>query len=208
MIASTQRWLVVQNQEGQQFPIATDRIRQFLVRWPASVNDLSPSSMVEATGFYSDGALMVDHIDVYEADAQNLVTPTMQTLSGSGSAPMTFDSFTQGNFGIINYVEVGGAAMNPGVLHVVGRSAGINPLLLTAGATPNTLGVVPGPGGMSVTQVTLGTYSYPPPEPRRQPVDPLQEDPAPAVPTVTRSRAHCLPLVGWAPPTIPQHREF
>lgn len=161
VIASTSRWIVVQNQDGQQFPIATDRIRQFLVRWPSSVNDLSPVSMVEATGMQTGAnELMVDHIDVYEADAQNLVSPTVQNLSGGKQQqPMTFDSFTQSNFGIINYQEVRDPNVSTMVTHVVGRSSAINPIQLTGvGGSPIT--VIPGQNGMSVTQVTLGTNSF------------------------------------------------
>ena len=161
VIASTSRWLVVQNQDGQQFPIAADRIRQFLVRWPSSVNDLSPASMVEATGMQTGTTtLMVDHIDVYEADAQNLVSPTVQNLSG-GKPPqaMTFDSFTQSNFGIINYQEVRDPNTTTMITHVVGRSSAINPIQLTGvGTAPIT--VISGQNGMSVTQVTLGTNSF------------------------------------------------
>ena len=160
VIEATSRWIIVQNQEGQQFPIAGDRIRQFLVRWPSAVSDLTPNSMVEATGLHTgEGMLMVDHIDIYEADAQNLVSPTFQNLSGIPQQQVTFDSITQSNLGITNWMEVRDPSINPHLLHVVGHSTGINPIQLT-GFGPSGIAVLPGPNGMSMTQVTLGTNSY------------------------------------------------
>ncbi len=164
VIASTSRWIVVQNQEGQQFPIAADRIRQFLVRWPSSVNDLSPASMVEATGMQSGAnTIMVDHIDVYEADAQNLVTPVVANLSLGPTqqvTPTTFDSFTQSSLGITNWMEVRDQNTGQNIMHVVGRSTGINPIQLSGFPSPPSVSVMPSSNGMSVTQVTLGTNSY------------------------------------------------
>ena len=178
VISSTARWMVIQSQDGHQFPIAADRIKQYLVRWPSSINDLSPTSMVEATGIRtSSAAMMTDHIDVYEADAQNLVSPTIQSVAGPGqvagfghTSNFGFIDFESLNFGsqnwtempsagVVNWTEtpnVGGGGM---LLHVVGRSTAINPVQLS-GFGPGSIMVAPGQNGMSVTQVTLGTMSY------------------------------------------------
>ena len=182
VVSATSRWVVVQNQDGQQFPIASDRIRQFLVRWPSSINDLSPASMVEATGYRnSASSVMADHIDVYEANAQNLVSPTLQNLGGGTADPLGLSSpLNQSNFNSINFETLNFGSVNwtelrdagnanwtelPAfptatlLIHVVGHSVGINPVTLS-GFGPMSLAVVPGPSGMSVTQVTLGTNSY------------------------------------------------
>src|SRR5215213_7621901 len=50
VIMANERWPVVQNNQGQQFPVAADSIQQFLVRWPATLKDLTNQSWVEATG--------------------------------------------------------------------------------------------------------------------------------------------------------------
>src|SRR4051812_42945222 len=50
VINVTSRWMVVQNESGQQFPIASDRVRQFLIRWPLPTNQISPQSLLEVTG--------------------------------------------------------------------------------------------------------------------------------------------------------------
>ena len=38
VINVTQRWLVIQNHAGQQFPISIDDIQEFLIRWPMNQN--------------------------------------------------------------------------------------------------------------------------------------------------------------------------
>ena len=180
VVSSTSRWIVVQNQEGQQFPIAGDRIHQFLVRWPSLLADLTPGSLVEATGTQTSSAsMMTDHIDVYEADAQNLVTPTMQGVGPAGPAGATagfsgnysFINYQSLNFGSLNWTEMPSSGtvnwtetpnigVNSGMLHVVGHPTAVNPLTLAGFApTPPTMTVAPA-GGMTVTQVTLGTNSY------------------------------------------------
>src|SRR3954469_10905826 len=50
VIFANSKWLVVQNEQGQQFPVAADLIGQFLIRWPAASSDLSPAILVEAIG--------------------------------------------------------------------------------------------------------------------------------------------------------------
>src|SRR5271168_2349924 len=37
VINATARWIVIQNHSGQQYPISTDDIGEFLVRWPANL---------------------------------------------------------------------------------------------------------------------------------------------------------------------------
>lgn len=182
VVSSTSRWIVVQTAEGQQYPIASDRIRQFLVRWPSSVNELSERSMVEATG-YRNGAesVMTDHIDIYEGNAQGLVTPTLQNLGGGTADPLGMASpLNQANFNSLNFETLGFGSVNwtelrdagtanwtelPAfptatlLIHVVGQSIQINPIVLTGFGGTTPLAVVPSGGGMTVTQVTLGTNS-------------------------------------------------
>src|SRR3954451_1041348 len=47
VIMANERWIVVQNHEGQQFPIAAESINQFLVRWPTNFESLTNQSWVE-----------------------------------------------------------------------------------------------------------------------------------------------------------------
>ena len=163
----TSKWMVVQNESGQQFPIAADRVRQFLIRWPLPSSSITPRSMVEVTGA-NDGSnvLITDHIDVYENDAQSLVSPTVsslfgdyealsygnfQTLSAYGTA--TLDPFGMGAF----QAAMGGT--NPVRKHVVGHALANDPVQV-AGFGLNWYTIQPSPAGMSITQVTLGSNSF------------------------------------------------
>src|SRR3954447_19482285 len=67
VIMANERWLVVQNNQGQQFPVAAASIQQFLVRCPTTLNALTNQSWVEATGVDA-GSMTVrtSHVDVYE----------------------------------------------------------------------------------------------------------------------------------------------
>src|SRR4051812_12826321 len=67
VIFANERWIVVQNNQGQQFPVSADSINQFLVRWPSTLNALTHQSWVEATGTDA-GSMTVrtSHVDVYE----------------------------------------------------------------------------------------------------------------------------------------------
>ncbi len=84
MINVTPKWIVVQDENGRQFPVAADAIKQFLVRWPSGVDQLTKGSLVEATGVNAGSNVVVaDHMDVYEEDAQKLVTPDVTNLFGA-----------------------------------------------------------------------------------------------------------------------------
>ncbi len=50
IINVTDRWMVVQNHAGQQFPIAFEDIQEFLVRWPSAIEEISPQALIEAVG--------------------------------------------------------------------------------------------------------------------------------------------------------------
>src|SRR5712671_612480 len=67
VIMANEKWVVVQNHEGQQFPIAADSINQFLIRWPYSINALTNQSWVEAIGLdMGSNTVQTNHIDVCE----------------------------------------------------------------------------------------------------------------------------------------------
>jgi hypothetical protein len=92
VINVTQRWIVVQNHTGQQFPIAIDDIQEFLIRWPTSINALNGQSMVEAVG-QTPGSNVVrtGHIDVFEGPDRTLVAPTNLELLPSNMVVTTLD---------------------------------------------------------------------------------------------------------------------
>ncbi|WP_435016436.1 hypothetical protein TA3x_004002 [Tundrisphaera sp. TA3] len=159
IITATPKWLVVQNERGQQFPIPVENIRQFLVRWPSSPDLLTPQSLIEVNGFgVQNNTMVAEHIDVYEADARSLVTPTYQSSHGFNRTITGFDIDQMRVEGITNFWTPQ-EWMTPNQMHVVGNPIGTNPVRVAVMGS-NQLTVMPGPEGLTVTQITPGTSSY------------------------------------------------
>jgi hypothetical protein len=170
VIMANAKWLVVQNHEGQQFPISADAIEQFLVRWPTTFDALTPETLVEAIG--RDGGSNVvrtDHVDVFEGTDRTLVTPTYVGLMPTNPATTIDPRYNR----FMNGLELGPQALMygwsypvsqydlfvPDRLHVVGSAIGINPLQLRIPGN-NVATVLPfDPGGITITQITRGTTS-------------------------------------------------
>jgi hypothetical protein len=172
VIMANAKWLVVQNQAGQQFPIATDSVTQFLIRWPIALADLTNESVVEAIGQeFGSNVLRTDHIDVFEGTDRNLVNPTYTSLLPN-NRPVT--ALDPGFSRFMNPWDIGaqnllygwafpvapGELGIPSHLHVVGSVIGINPLrLLLLGN--NFATVMPDEAGnMAVFQMTRGNSSF------------------------------------------------
>jgi len=171
VILANNRWIVIQNQQGQQFPISTQKVQQFLIRWPTSPNALTPSSVIEAIGLDTgSNTVRTDHIDVFEGPAQSLVTPKLQSLLANNRAVTTIDPAYNRS---INAFDVGeqysmygwafpiapGGQGTGARLHAIGTVAGLNPLRLNVPGN-NIATILPAAGTMSMTQVTLGAPSY------------------------------------------------
>jgi hypothetical protein len=172
VIMANSKWMVVQNHQGQQFPIATDAVNQFLVRWPTSLAALSPESVIEAIGPDLGSNLMrTDHVDVFEGSDRTLVMPTYTSLLPNNRLVTAidpgFNRFMNGfDIGAQNllygwaYPVMGGELGIPARLHVVGTAIGVNPLRISVLGN-NFATILPAePGIMSVTQVTRGSSSF------------------------------------------------
>jgi len=162
VIMANTKWLVVQNQDGQQFPVAFDAVGQFLVRWPTAPALTSADALVEATGpDIGSNRVATGHVDVYEGPDRTMVGQT------SADVPEWFTL-------VLSPVGVGrqnafGSDLNTGFAgeygqansrHVVGPVVGWNPLRLSIGAN-NAVAIVPNSGdGISMTRVTAGTPTY------------------------------------------------
>lgn len=172
VIMANNQWIVVQNQQGQQFPIAMERVQQFLIRWPTTPDALTPRSLVEAMGQdVGSNTLRAEHIDVYEGPAQSLVTPILRSLLDSNNRPVT--TIDPGYNRSINAFDVGeqnsmygwafpvapGSQGIPARLYAVGPVAGLNPLRLNVPGN-NIATVLPAAGNISMTQVTRGSSSF------------------------------------------------
>jgi len=173
VIMANSKWMVVQNHQGQQFPVANDAVGQFLIRWPTSLDQLTPATVVEAIGQdVGNNTMRTDHVDVFEGADRALVQPTFASLLPNGRPVTTidpgFNRFMNGfDIGAQNLLygwayPVGPGGVNgiPGQLHVVGNAVSVNPLLRISVLGTNSAFVMPDENGLSVTQMTRGDSSF------------------------------------------------
>jgi hypothetical protein len=168
------KWIVIQNHQGQQFPIAMDSVNQFLVRWPTSLNALTPASVVEAIGAdFGSNTISTTHLDVFEGSDQTLVAPGYNSIMSFNRAVTAidpgfnrymngFDIAAQNQlYGWAYPVNPGGMeSSNPAQLHIVGNAINLNPLQIGLPGN-NTATIVPAPGGnMTMSLVTRGSSSF------------------------------------------------
>src|SRR4051794_14172420 len=67
VIAATPRWLVIQNERGQQFPLEISKIGLFPVRWPAGPERLAIGTLAEIVGVdLGANRIEADHVDLFE----------------------------------------------------------------------------------------------------------------------------------------------
>ena len=175
VIMANSKWMVVQNHQGQQFPVANDAVAQFLIRWPTSLDQLTPATVVEAIGQdIGNNTMRTDHVDVFEGADRALVQPTFASLLPNNRMVTTidpsFNRFMNGfDIGAQNLlygwaypVDPSGPIANgiPGRLHVVGNAVIGNPFLRISVFGTNFATVMPDETGLAVTQMTRGDSSY------------------------------------------------
>ncbi len=174
VIMANNKWIVIQNNLGQQFPISLQGQggARFLIRWPTSLNALTPRSLVEAIGVdRGSNTLIADEVVVYEGSAQSMVTPELRSLLGDGNRPVT--ATDPGYFRGVNAFEVGeqysmygwAFPVPPGNqggarLRAVGRVANLNPLRLHVPANNIATVLPPASGNFPLTEVTLGSSTF------------------------------------------------
>lgn len=161
VLTATDRWLVLQNERGQQFPVAYDSIGEFLMRWPSSLDRVAPDDLVEVTGIdMANNQVGTQEVDVYKGAARQLVTPTYQLILGFNRVMSPFDLEQQRTLGInLQYVLTPEEQMMPARLHMVAPAANLNPLQLVSGGN-NVVTVVPGINGATVTEITQGAPRF------------------------------------------------
>jgi hypothetical protein len=158
IIMANAKWVVIQNQQGQQFPVSMESVGTFMTRWPTSTDALTPASMIEVSGSdVTSNQIMTDHVDVFEGSAQNLVTPTTEINQGFSLvlSPLGLGRSSASGAPNPGMAGIWGA---PNVPTFVGRVMDTNPLQFSIGGN-QIWTVVPGNQGISMTQVTLGTWS-------------------------------------------------
>ena len=175
VIFANARWMVVQNHQGQQFPIAMDAIGQFLIRWPTTLDALTNQSVIEAIGQdFGSNTLRTDHIDVFEGSDRSLVNPTFASLLPNNRLVTTvdpgFNRFMNGfDIGAQNllygwaYPVSQDQLVNgiPQRLHVVGNVLAVNPVLRVGVTGNNFATVLPlESGATTITQMTRGDSAF------------------------------------------------
>ncbi len=171
VINVTSRWIVIQNHSGQQYPVAVDDLGEFLIRWPMALDALTNQSVVEAVGQdIGNNTLQTDHIDVFEGNDRNLVSPTYNSVLPNNALVTTIDPgfnryMSPWDYGGQNLLYGWAYPVNSGVLgipsrlHVVGIAVNRTPLQVgLPGNNIATIGAL-GPDGFTITQVTRGNIN-------------------------------------------------
>jgi hypothetical protein len=176
VINVTERWLVLQNHDGQQFPVAVEDIDEFLIRWPSNVGSISNQALVEAVGATpGSNVIRASHVDHFEGTDRRLVTPTYNEILPNNMAITAVDP---GFNRFMNAWDYGGQNMlygwaypvmpgpgtgvsgNPTRLHVVGNLLNRDPLQIGLPGN-NFATIVPDQANqMTVTQITQGSTRF------------------------------------------------
>ena len=158
VLTVTPNWLVLQNGQGQQFPVALDAIGVFLMRWPTSMDHVAPDALIEATGVdIGSNAIRTDHVDCYEGGARSLVTPTVQQSVGYHPVLTAYDVDQLPTYGA-RYFLLPAEEQVPNRIHVVGPIVGVAPLQVSIGGN-NALGILPALNGLSMSAITPGAIA-------------------------------------------------
>ncbi|MEW4570167.1 hypothetical protein AB1L88_20060 [Tautonia sp. JC769] len=158
VVTATPKWIVLENAAGQQFPVSFNAIEVFVIRWPANPRMASPGTLAEVTGIdLMNGSVVAGHVDLFEGSARALVTPTSLVMTGYPRALGRNNLFQMNVFG--RYSMIPGEEWMPQRRHLVGALIAGNPIVIAPPRGPSST-VVPGTGGMSVTQVTIGSPSF------------------------------------------------
>lgn len=163
VLTATDTWLVLQDRVGRQYPVAFDAVGLFVVRWPTTLDRIAPTALVEVTGMSLPSNLVqATQADIFEGTAQRLVNPGLLTLTNAGYPvqPIDFlinaDAYGAPFPGLDNPIQ-GGQQAPAAPVHLVGPIVNRFPLRIAIPGTNNALTVLPGPGGLNLSQVTLGT---------------------------------------------------
>jgi hypothetical protein len=166
VLSVTPKWMVIQNQRGQQFPVSLmqGNVRLFVIRWPIAPGSISPRAVAEVTGVdLVTNTVRATHLDIFEPDAQGLlngVWPSMTHLTGLNRIVNPYgvdrDNAYNGN-SVIYPLPI--ERFIPNRTHAVGPVVGVNPIRLALGNN-NALTVMPAGTGLNITQVTAGSPSF------------------------------------------------
>ncbi|HEV3168408.1 MAG TPA: hypothetical protein VGZ22_30665 [Isosphaeraceae bacterium] len=163
IVTVTPKWLVLMNQQGQQFPVSLTNIGVFLMRWPTTIDKIAAGALIEATGIdRGTNQIVTDHMDVYEGGAarQLGVMPVVQTIIGMNRVLSAYDIEQHNTYGVdlFRYLTPDELSM-PQRMHVVGPIVDLNPLRLGIPGG-NAIAVLPATDAFFMTSITPGSSSF------------------------------------------------
>lgn len=168
VIAVTPKWLVLQNEKGQQFPASFEAVQLFAIRWPTTLDRVVPDALVEVDGIDGGAGLaLADHVDVYEGAAVQAfgVAPTWRFVAGYNrvSTPYDYQIDQLNTYGetfpgiSVFYGPYTGGGMFQSRFYVVGSIAGLVPLRI--GSMGNFYTILSSQGGLPhMTTITMGSH--------------------------------------------------
>jgi len=162
VITVTNKWLVIQNQKGQQFPVAIDKIGLFLIRWPTKIDEVDEGTMIEANGQeLGTTEVLTDHIDVFAGTAAELVRPGFASQSTFSAMANNFQIQTNLQFNLFQpFYGVGSAPIVTGEMgwaRVAAPLAGLDPVRVVLQG--NSIVTIRTTENCTVTSVTPGSSS-------------------------------------------------
>lgn len=125
----TPEWLVVENEEGQQFPIAIAAVKSYLVRLAITPNEIPPGSVAIFNALVGPtGELFTDQIDLPEGVLRAGLVPQSLTIGANGLSyeeMILFNTITERIFGRgLAIAQFAG----PTYRHTVGPVVNANPI--------------------------------------------------------------------------------
>jgi hypothetical protein len=158
ILSVTPKWIVIQTDNGQQFPVSLEATRLFVLRWPTTPALIGPDAWAEVTGLdVNSNMVMASQVDIYEGAARNLVTPVSNYLIGYNRVVAPVGPFAMGTFGYFQLLP--GEELMPRRRHVVGPLVNRAPLAIAVSGN-DAVRVQPTTGGMVLSQVTPGSFSF------------------------------------------------
>ena len=158
VVSATPKWLVLENVEGQQFPVSTGAVDLFVMRWPTNPLMAPPGTWAEVTGIdLNSGGVLAGHVDLYEGAARAMVSPTSQYLIGYNRVMTLASPFQMNTFSRFSLLP--GEELIPRRRHIVGPLLARDPLVIDIGGN-DAVRVVPGSANFNVTQVTPGEVRF------------------------------------------------
>ncbi|HEX8199030.1 MAG TPA: hypothetical protein VF590_00980 [Isosphaeraceae bacterium] len=137
VLTVTPRWLVLQNQQGQQFPVNIDSVQLFFMRWPTSPDRLTPDALIEAYGAIRfSNQIVTDHVDVFQGPSRAMTTPRQDPYDQFDQLVIP-SSIIGREYTFGDDFRNSGNTGQPVQLHVAGPVVNRNPLtVMTPGNSP------------------------------------------------------------------------